>query len=445
MSTARRGWMVAAVALATFMTALDNNIVNVALPAIQRQLHLSVSGLEWVVSGYILVFAGLLLVGGRLADAFGRRRLFLTGLTIFTLASLAAGLVGNLDLLVASRAIQGLGAALVVPTTLAVIAATFTDARERNSAVGAVSAVGALALALGPLFGGLISQHLSWGWIFFVNVPIGAATIALGAWAIPESREATVRRLDLPGLAISAAALFLLTYALIEGSHFGWTSPIIVVSFATAAIASIGFVLVESRSSDPMVAVALFRERVFAGGSISLMMWAFGLFGIYFFTSLYLQDVLGFSPTKAGLAFVPMALLIAVGAIVSERVARGFGAHRSVGAAMLLMAVGIASVSLLGKNVSFLDLMPSFAVIGIGGGLTTPLIATVLGVMPPEQAGVASGIFNASREAAGLFGITMIGAILTAQQGVELRHGQSATTAFLSGYQIGLLVAAVLV
>jgi predicted MFS family arabinose efflux permease len=237
----------------------------------------------------------------------------------------------------------------------------------------------------------------------------------------------------------------LLTYALIEGSYFGWTSPIIIGSFAAAAIASIGFVLVESRSSNPMVAVALFRERVFAGGSISLMMWAFGLFGIYFFTSLYLQDVLRFSPTKAGLAFVPMALLIAIGAIASERVARGFGAHRSVGVAMLLMAVGIASVSLLGKNVSFLDLMPSFAVIGIGGGLTTPLIATVLGVMPPEQAGVASGIFNASREAAGLFGITMIGAILTARQGVELRHGQSATTAFLSGYQIGLLVAAVLV
>ena len=445
MNTARRKWMVTAVALATFMTYLDNNIVNVALPAIQRQLHLSVAGLEWVVSGYILVFAGLLLVGGRLADAFGRRRLFLTGLAIFTAASLAAGLAGSVGLLVASRAVQGLGAALVIPTTLAVISATFAGARERNSAVGAVSAVGALALALGPLLGGLISQHLSWGWIFFVNVPVGAATIALGAWAIPESREARARHLDLPGLATSAAALFTLTYALIEGSRLGWTSPMIIGLFAAAALAGVGFVLVEARTADPMVAVALFRERVFAGGSISLMMWAFGLFGIYFFTSLYLQDVLGFSPTKAGLAFVPMALLIAIGAIASERVARGIGAHRSVGIAMVVMAAGIASVSLLGRNTSFLDLMPSFAAIGIGGGLTTPLIATVLGVMPPEQAGVASGIFNASREAAGLFGITMIGAILTARQAFELRHGHSAATAFLSGYQIGLLVAAVLV
>ncbi|MHB1614562.1 MAG: MFS transporter [Actinomycetes bacterium] len=445
MDISRRRWTLIAVALATFMAYLDNNIVNVALPAIQRELHLSVAGLEWVVSGYILVFAGLLLAGGRLADAFGRRRLFLTGLAIFTGASLAAGLAGNVDLLVASRALQGLGAALVIPTTLAVVSATFTDARERNAAVGAVSAAGALALALGPLLGGLISQHLSWGWIFFVNVPVGAVTVALGAWAIPESREAATRRLDLPGLAASAAALFTLTYALIEGSRLGWTSPIIIGSFAAAALASLGFVLVEAHTADPMVAVALFRARVFAGGSISLMMWAFGLFGIYFFTSLYLQDVLGFSPTKAGLAFVPMALLMAIGAIASERVARAAGAHRSVGVAMVLMAAGIASVSLLGKSTSFLDLMPSFAAIGIGGGLTTPLIATVLNVMPPEQAGVASGIFNAAREAAGLLGITVIGAILTARQGLQLRHGHTATGAFLSGYQIGLLVAAVLV
>ncbi|MHB1739453.1 MAG: MFS transporter [Actinomycetes bacterium] len=445
MDISRRRWTLIAVALATFMAYLDNNIVNVALPAIQRELHLSVAGLEWVVSGYILVFAGLLLAGGRLADAFGRRRLFLTGLAIFTGASLAAGLAGNVDLLVASRALQGLGAALVIPTTLAVVSATFTDARERNAAVGAVSAAGALALALGPLLGGLISQHLSWGWIFFVNVPVGAVTVALGAWAIPESREAATRRLDLPGLAASAAALFTLTYALIEGSRLGWTSPIIIGSFAAAALASLGFVLVEAHTADPMVAVALFRDRVFAGGSISLMMWAFGLFGIYFFTSLYLQDVLGFSPTKAGLAFVPMALLMAIGAIASERVARAAGAHRSVGVAMVLMAAGIASVSLLGKSTSFLDLMPSFAAIGIGGGLTTPLIATVLNVMPPEQAGVASGIFNAAREAAGLLGITVIGAILTARQGLQLRHGHTATGAFLSGYQIGLLVAAVLV
>ena len=445
MNTVHRRWTLIAVTLATFMTYLDNNIVNVALPAIRRELHLSIAGLEWTVSAYILVFAGLLLVGGRLADAFGRRRLFLIGLTVFTISSLAAGLSGSFDLLMVSRAVQGLGAALVTPTTLAVISAAFTDPRERNAAVGAWGAVGALALALGPLLGGLISQHLSWGWIFLINVPIGIATLALGAWAIPESREAVKRRLDVPGLAASATVLFTLTYALIEGPHLGWSSPIIVGSLAVALLAGLVFVRIETRGDDPMVELSLFRNRIFAGGSIALMMWAFGLFGIYFFTSLYLQDVLVFSPTKAGLAFVPMALLIAVGAIASEPVARTIGAYRSVSMAMILMALGISSMSLLGNNASFLALMPSFAAIGIGGGLTTSLNATVLGVMPSGQAGVASGIFNASREVAGLLGITVIGGIISARQGFELRHGHSASSAFLSGYRSGLLVAAVLV
>lgn len=445
MNTLHRRWTLIAVALATFMTYLDNNIVNVALPAMQRELHLSVAGLEWAVSAYILVFAGLLLVGGRLGDAFGLRRLFLIGLTIFTLASLAAGLSSNFDMLMVSRAVQGLGAALVTPAAFAVISATFTDPRERNAAVGVWAAVGALALALGPLLGGLISQHLTWGWIFLINVPIGIVTIALGALAIPASRDAVNRRLDLPGLASSAGALFSLTYALIEGPHFGWSSLIIVGSLALALLAGLLFVYIETRSADPMVELSLFGNRVFAGGSIALMMWAFGLFGIYFFTSLYLQNVLGFSPTRAGLAFVPMALLIAVGAIASEPVARAIGAYRSVSAAMIIMALGIASMSLLGNHASFLAVMPSFAAIGMGGGLTTSLNATVLGVMPTGQAGVASGIFNASREVAGLLGITVIGGIVSARQGFELRHGHSVTSAFLSGYQSGLLVAAVLV
>jgi len=445
MNTVHRRWTLIAVALATFMTYLDNNIVNVALPAMQRELHLSVAGLEWAVSAYILVFAGLLLVGGRLGDAFGLRRLFLIGLVIFTISSLAAGLSSSFDLLMVSRAVQGLGAALVTPAAFAVISATFTDPRERNAAVGVWSAVGALALALGPLLGGLISQHLSWGWIFLINVPIGIATIALGVWAIPESREAMKRRLDLPGLATSSAALFSLTYALIEGPHFGWSSPVIVGSLAVALLAGFVFIRIETRSADPMVELSLFRNRVFSGGSIALMMWAFGLFGIYFFTSLYLQNVLAFSPTKAGLAFVPMALLIAVGAIASEPVARAIGAYRSVSMAMIIMALGIGSMSLLGNHASFLALMPSFAAIGMGGGLTTSLNATVLGVMPSGQAGVASGIFNASREVAGLLGITVIGGIISARQGFELRHGHPATSAFLSGYQSGLLVAAALV
>ena len=442
----RRRWTLVAVALATFMTYLDNNIVNVAIPVIQRDLDLSTAGLEWVVSGYILVFASLLLAGGRLADVFGRRRLFLIGLGIFTVASLAAGLAGTVDTLVASRAIQGLGAALVTPTTLAIISATFPEPRERTAAVGIWSAVGALALAIGPLLGGVISQHLSWGWIFFINIPVGVATMALGAWAITESREDSApRRIDLPGVVLSATALFAMTYALIEGHDQGWTSAAIIGSFALAAGLGAAFILVERRSDEPMVDVSLFGSRVFSGGTIAVVMWGFGLFGIYFFTSLYLQSVLGFSPTKAGAAFVPMALLMAGGAILSERVSRLIGAHRSVALAMGLMALGIASVSLLGRSASVLDLMPSFALIGIGGGLSVPLTAMILGTMPSHQAGVASGIFNASREVAGLLGITVIGAILTARQGAAIRAGHLPVDAFLSGYRAGLIVAAVLV
>jgi MFS family permease len=308
------------------------------------------------------------------------------------------------------------------------------------------SAVGALALALGPLLGGLISDHLSWGWIFFINVPVGIATLALGLWAISESRESSApRRLDMPGVVLSSVALFGLTYSLIEGHDRGWTSPIILGGFLLAATLGLAFVWREQHTAEPMVAMGLFRERVFSGGLIALIMWGFGIFGIYFFTSLYLQNVLGFSPTEAGAAFVPMALLMAAGAIASEGVARRIGAYRSVGLAMALMAAGIASVSLLGADATFWQLMPSFAAIGIGGGLTVPLTATVLSAMPRDEAGVASGIFNASREVSGLLGITVIGAILTARQGEALRSGHSPVDAFLSGYQLGLLVAAVLV
>lgn len=442
----RPGLTLLAVALATFMSYLDNNIINVAIPAIERDLHLTTSGLEWIVSSYILVFASLLLAGGRLADVWGRKRVFLVGLAIFTASSLVAGFAGSVDVLVASRAVHGLGAALLTPTTLAIISATFTEGRQRAAAVGIWSGVGALALAVGPLLGGLLSEHLSWGWIFFINVPVGIATFALAAVVITESRNPqTPRRFDVPGVLASAAALFALTFALIEGHDRGWTSPLILGCFALAAGLAAVFVWHERRADEPMVAMSLFRERVFTGGVLALMMWAFGLFGIYFFTSLYLQGVLGFSPTEAGAAFVPMALLMAASAVVSERISHRFGAGRVVPVAMLLMAGGIASVSLLGADAGFWSLMPAFAVIGVGGGLTVPLTASVLDAMPRGEAGVASGIFNASREVAGLLGITVIGAVLTARQSTLLESGETPTDAFLGGYRAGLLLAAGLV
>jgi len=264
----RRWWALVAVSLATFMGYLDNNVINVAVPTIQRDLHLSVSGLEWVVSSYLLTLAGLLLVGGRVADIYGRRRVFLTGMIVFTASSLVAGLAGSGAILIGSRALQGVGAALLMPATLAIIMATFTDAKERAKAIGIWSAIGALALALGPAVGGLISQHIRWGWIFLINVPIGVVTFALAVLFVRESKASSaVRRLDMPGLVASAVGLFALTYALIEGTDQGWTSAPITSAFAVAAVALAVFLAIETRTAVPMVDLGMFRIRQFSGGT----------------------------------------------------------------------------------------------------------------------------------------------------------------------------------
>src|SRR6266702_5594787 len=325
-----RALALAAVSLATFMTSLDNTVVNVALPSIQRDLRLSLGGMEWAASSYVLVFASLLLAAGRLADLYGRRRLFLAGMAVFTGASLVSGLAAWEGLLLAGRVLQGAGAALATPTTLAIISAMFPDGRQRARAVGAWSGVTALAVALGPLAGGFISQHWHWGWIFFINVPLGIIAFGAGAAAISESRGRSARRsLDLPGLATSTLALSGLTYALIQGHAAGWTSPVILAALALAAVAGGAFAVAESRSGVPMVDLALFRSRVFSGGTATLVLWGFGVLGVYFFTPLYLQGILGFSPTRAGLAFVPMALLMAVSATVAPLVSGKAGAGRA--------------------------------------------------------------------------------------------------------------------
>jgi EmrB/QacA subfamily drug resistance transporter len=446
-----RWWALTAVSLATVMVYLDNNVLNVALPTIQRSLHLSVSGLEWIVSSYLLVLGGLLLVGGRVADIYGRRRVFLAGLAIFTLSSLAAGLAGSGGVLIAARAAQGLGAALVLPASLAIVVATFTDARERVMAIGISGAIGALGLALGPAIGGVVSQHLHWGWIFLINVPLGVITAALAIPFITEShgrtepagaagtRRSTVALLDIPGLVTSALALFALTYALIEGHDKGWTSSLIIAAFAVAAAAAAGFIAIEARSAQPMMPLQMFRSGAFSGGLGTMMIWGFGVLGIYFFTSLYLQNNLAFSPSKAGLAFVPMALCLAFAAALSPRVVTLIGGHRTVALGMTIMTVGLVLFAGLGAGATFTSLLPGFVLFGVGAGLmNVPLTNAVIDGAPAAQAGVASAMLNASREVAGLLGVTVVGAVLRSAEGSALRSGASPAQAFIDGYHSGL-------
>ena len=440
----RRWWTLVAVSLATFMTYLDNNVVNVALPTIQRDLGLTISGLEWVVSGYMLVFAGLLLAGGRLADVFGAKRIFLIGLGLFTLASFAAGVSDSGTTLILSRGFQGIGAALLAPTALSLIPQTFPDERERGVAVGIWSAVGGLALALGPLTGGYISQHWHWGWIYLINIPIGVITFALGARAVEAAATPVRRRLDLPGLAVSSAGLFALTYALIEGEGRGWTSPLILGCFAAAAVAAVAFVLIETRATEPMIDLSLFRERVFSGGVVSMGLWAFGVFGIYFFTALWLQNVLGYTPTQAGAAFVPMALVMAGLAVVAPRIATRFGTALTVATGLGLMAVSVVGISFVGQRGTYGQILPWLLLYGVGAGLLVPLTNAILGTLPAGRGGVASGVLNVSREVSGLLGVTVLGAILSARQGAALGDGVGPLTAFLDGYRLALVVAGVI-
>jgi EmrB/QacA subfamily drug resistance transporter len=438
----RRWWALVAVALGTFMTYLDNNVVNVALPSIQRDLHLTMSGLEWITSAYILVFAGLLLAGGRIADVVGKRGAFLTGLVLFTLASVGAGLAQNQEMLIGARAAQGIGAALLTPSALALLTALFPEPRERSTAIGVWGGVGALALAVGPLTGGWLSQHASWGWIFLINAPIGVATAVLAVAAIPAYPRGTASGLDVPGLLTSSASLFALTYALIEGESLGWTSGRILTSFGLAAAAALAFVIVELRSANPMMDLGFLRMRVFSGGLISMGLWAFGVFGIYFYTAIYLQNVLGFSPTGAGAAFVPMALVMAVTATLAPRVEGWLGAGRTVALGLLVMAGSLAVIATFGAGTTYSDLLPWFLVYGLGGGLLVPLNNVVVGALPSERAGIASGMLNVSREVFGLLGVTILGAVLAnrshAATGTELHR-------YLVGYQFSMFVAAALV
>ena len=435
----RKWWTLAAVSFGLFMIMLDNTVVNVALPAIQEDLGTDISELQWIVTGYALTFAALMLIGGKLADAYGRRLIFVVGILIFTGASLWCGLADSGNMLIAARVVQGAGAALMNPATLSIIAATFPP-KERGMAIGIWAGTAALALAIGPLVGGLLTEHLSWHWIFFVNIPVGVIAIAASFLLITESKDDTHESLDLPGLATSALGLFTLTYGLIEANTYGWTSARIVGSFVIAVIALASFVQIERRRRSPMLDLTLFRSGTYTGANIAMLLVALAMFGIFFFVSLYMQNILGYSAVQAGAAFLPMTVLIILVAPFAGKASDKYGSRWLMTIGMVLLGVQLLYLSQLGSDASFWNLLPGFFVGGVGMAMTmTPTAAAATRAVPVEKSGVGSAVLNAMRQVGGSLGIALMGAIVAAQT-----SKRPSVEGFMAGFERALIVAALI-
>jgi len=430
------------VAFGLFMIMLDNTVVNVALPSIERDLHVSIASLEWIVTAYALTFAALLITGGKLADLYGRRRLFMIGIAVFTLSSLACGLAPSAGFLIGARAVQGIGAALMSPATLSIIMATFPP-KERGQAIGIWAGVSALALAIGPLVGGLIVDNINWNWIFFVNVPVGALGIAASLFFITESRDtAREQSIDLPGLATSGLGLFSLSYALIEGNQHGWASPEIIGLFVAAVVLLAGFVLVEKHQRLPMLDLSLFRNGTFLGANVVALLVSLGMFGVFFFVSLYVQNILGYSPTKAGAIFLPMTLLIILVAPLAGRASDRVGSRWLMAVGMTILGVSLLLYQRVGVHSDFWTLLPSLLLGGIGMALTmSPMTAAAMSSVPVDKAGVGSGVLNSFRQLGGSLGIALMGAIVATYLHDPARTPAGAQD-FVNGLHASLLVAA---
>ena len=438
----RKWWTLGAVAFGLFMIMLDNTVVFVALASIQSDLHISTSELEWVVNGYALTFAVLMLTGGKLADLLGRRRIFIVGLAIFTASSLACGLATGAAFLIGARIVQGVGAALMNPATLSIITATFPP-RQRGTAIGIWVGVSALALAIGPLIGGILTEQINWSWIFFINVPVGIAGIIVSRLVIDESRdESEEQRLDLPGLIASGAGLFALSYGLIEANNYGWGSARILGSFAIAAVALVVFVLLELYQRVPMLDLSLFKNSTFAGANLTMLLVALAMFGVFFFNSLFLGQVLGYSPIQTGATFLPMTILIVFVAPLAGRFSDKIGSRWLMGAGLVLLSASLISFSMLDASSSFWNILPGLILGGFGMSLAmTPTTAAAMSSVPVDKAGVGSAVLNSMRQVGGSLGIALMGAIVASSVHVAPRD-PAYVGQFVDGYQNALHVAA---
>lgn len=440
-STTTRWWGLGFLALTSFLLTLDDTALSVVLPSIGRELDLGLSGLEWVVNAYTLALAALLLIGGKLADAFGSRRIFLIGLAVFTTSSLAAGLAPTGASLIVARVAQGAGAALMMPASLAIISTSFSR-RQRGMAVGIWAGVSAGGLALGPLLGAVLSESFGWGSIFLVNVPFGLLGLAVGRGILSDTNPAPrARRFDLAGMLASATALVALVFALTEGMSFGWTSALVLGSFAVSAVALVVFVLIEQRRQEPLLDLTLFRSRNLSGANAVSLISTAVMCSIFFFISLYLQMVLGYSAFGAGAAFLPMTILICVVAPLAGRVSDRIGRRVPAAAGMLILAAGLLLLAGLGTTSDLGTLLPALMLSGLGIGLTTaPVTAAALDFAPEDEAGVRAGVLNTSRMIGLAVGIALMGAILTARWPGGLAGAATDPQAFVDGISTAFLV-----
>src|SRR6516165_987211 len=433
---------------AQFVVVLDASIVNVALPSIGTGLHFSEQNLPWVVNAYVIAFGGFLLLGGRAADLLGRRRVFMAGLLVVAGASLAAGFAATQGELIIARAAQGLGAAIIAPSALSIVTTLFKDGAERNKALGAWGAVAGSAGAAGVLLGGILTEGLGWEWVLWVNVPVSLIALALTPGLIPESRsESATRHFDAAGAVTVTAGLSVLAYALLDASSAGWGSTKIVGLLALSVALLGAFVAIERNSAAPLVPFRIFRLRTLTGANVVGILLGASLFSMFFFISLYMQQVLGYSPIHAGLSYLPLAVMIIVAAGLGGQLVTRFGFKPILAAGMLSVALGLAWFSQISVHGSFLGdiLGPSvLAAIGLGFGFVTSTIAAVSGVKEREQ-GLASGLINTSQQIGGALGLAVLSTIATTRTHHLLSSGGSSLhQALTDGFQDAFLGGAVI-
>lgn len=404
-------WTLAAMCFALFMIMLDNTIVNIALPSIQRDLEASTSSLLWIIDAYVLTFAVLILLGGKLGDRYGRKRIFIVGLVIFTVASMLCALATSDAQLIAFRALQGVGGALLNPLSLSIIAAAFPR-KQLPTAIGIWAGVSGLGLAVGPLAGGLLVEKVSWSAVFWINVPIGVLAVLVTWWAVRESRDTSTKSLDLPGTALVTAGLSAIVWALIKSSSHGWSSAY-TLGFLGAGIALLAtFAWWERRLDDPMLPLSFFRIRAFSVASGVVTLVGFGMFGVIYFISLYFQNVKGYSPLQAGVRTLPMTMMLMAVAPLAGKLNAKLGPRLQLTIGMLSSAAGLFGLSFIDAGSSYNAIWPFYALMGAGLAFSMPAVsATGMAAVDPRKGGVASGVINASRQLGGVLGIAVLGSV----------------------------------